>query len=70
MKLHNEKGITLVVVLLMITIFSILGMSVIGYALSNTKQVEKSEQVMQATDVAEMGVIHYKNAFMIRPILY
>jgi hypothetical protein len=61
---HNQKGITLVVVLLMITVFSILGMSVIGYTISNTKQIDKSESVMQSTDVAEMGVIHYKNAFI------
>ena len=55
---------TLVTVLLMITVFSIIGMSVINLSISNTKQVEKTEQEMQVVDVAEMGVIYYKNAFI------
>lgn len=62
--INNQKGVTLVVVLLMVTVFTILGMSVIGYALTNTNQVEKSEKNMQAVDIAEMGVIRYKNEFM------
>ncbi len=54
----------LVTVLLMITVFSILGIAVISLSISNTKQASKSEQDMQAVDLAEMGVIYYKNAFI------
>lgn len=54
----------LVTVLLMITVFSMIGISVINLAISNTKQVEKTEQDMKAVDVAEMGIIYYKNAFI------
>ncbi len=60
----NEKGMALVTVLLMITVFSILGMAVISLSISNTKQVTKTEGEMQAVDLAEMGVIYYKNAFI------
>ena len=60
----NENGMALVTVLLMITVFSILGMAVISLSISNTKQVAKTEQEMQAVDLAEMGVVYYKNAFI------
>ncbi len=63
--LKSEKGIALVIVLLIITVFSILGMSVISFVISNTKQVEKTEQDMQAVDLAEMGAVYYKNAFIL-----
>ena len=63
--IKSEKGIALVMVLLIITVFSILGMAVISFIISNTKQVEKTEQEMQAVDLAEMGVIYYKNAFIL-----
>ena len=61
----NEKGIALIIVLLMITVFSILGLSVFSFIISNTKQIDKTETEMQAVDLAEMGVIYYKNAFII-----
>lgn len=62
--LKKENGIALVTVLLMITVFSILGLAVISLTISNTKQVTKTEQEMQAVDLAEMGVVYYKNAFI------
>lgn len=62
--LKKESGIALVTVLLMITVFSILGLAVISLTISNTKQVTKTEQEMQAVDLAEMGVVYYKNAFI------
>ncbi len=62
--IKNENGMALVTVLLMITVFSILGMAVISLSISNTKQVTKTEEEMQAVDLAEMGVIYYKNAFI------
>lgn len=62
--LKNEHGIALVIVLLMITVFSIIGMAIISLSISNTKQVQTTKQEMQAVDLAEMGVIYYKNAFI------
>lgn len=64
LNINNKNGVTLVTVLLIITVFSILGISVIDFTISNTKQVKKTEQDMQVVDVAEMGVIYYKNAFI------
>lgn len=63
MKLRNQNGAALVVVLLMISVFFVLGLSLLSSALSNTKQVNKTEKEMQALDLAEMGVLHYQNHF-------
>lgn len=60
----NKSGMALVTVLLIITVFSIVGIAIISLSISNTKQVTKTEQEMQAVDIAEMGVIYYKNAFI------
>lgn len=51
---------SLVVVLLTITIFSILGLAIIGATLSNAKQVNKVEKDVQTVDLAEMGVQYYQ----------
>lgn len=64
--LKNQNGIALVTVLLMITVFSILGMAVISLSISNTKQIAKTEGEMQAVDLAEMGVVYYKNVFNLK----
>lgn len=58
--LKNERGMTLVIVLLTITVFTVLGMTVIGASLSNVKQVTKVEDDIQTIDIAEMGVQHYQ----------
>lgn len=63
MKLRNQNGAALVVVLLMISVFFVLGLSLLSSSLSNTKQVNKTEKEMQALDLAEMGVLHYRNHF-------
>lgn len=60
----NQKGVALVIVLLMITVFSILALSVFSFIISNTKQIDKSEKDMQSVDLAEMGVVYYKSAFI------
>lgn len=61
---EKEKGIALIIVLLMITVFTILALSVFSFIISNTKQIDKTETDMQAVDLAEMGVVYYKNAFI------
>jgi hypothetical protein len=63
-QLNNQKGAALIAVLLIFTVFAILGMTIFSFTLSNTKQIKNSEQEMQATDLAEMGVVHYKELFI------
>jgi type II secretory pathway pseudopilin PulG len=63
-RLKDERGMTLVVVLLTITIFSVLGLAVVGASMNNTKQVQKTEVDIQTTDIAEMGVQHYQNMLL------
>lgn len=60
----NEKGSAIVVVLFVIVIFSIIGLSVTNLTVSNAKQVQIVEEDMQAVDVAEMGVVFYRNAII------
>ena len=63
LNLRNQNGSSLVIVLLMITVFFVLGLSIVSSALTNTKQVNKTEKEMQALDLAEMGVRYYQNHF-------
>ncbi len=62
MKLRNQNGTALIVVLLIITVFFVLGLSIISSALSNTRQVNNTEKEMQAVDLAEMGIIYFQTA--------
>jgi hypothetical protein len=57
--LKNERGMTLVIVLLTITVFSVLGLAVMGASINNVKQVTKAENDIQTVDAAEMGVQYY-----------
>lgn len=50
---------TLVIVLLTITVFSVLGLAVMGASINNVKQVTKAENDIQTVDAAEMGVQYY-----------
>ncbi|MEM5016516.1 hypothetical protein WKH31_09520 [Metabacillus indicus] len=58
--LKNERGMTLVAVLLIMTMFTILGLAVMAASINNMKQVSKSEFDVKQTDIAEMGVVYYK----------
>ncbi|MEH7384537.1 PilX N-terminal domain-containing pilus assembly protein [Bacillus sp. JJ1521] len=58
--LKNEQGMTLVVVLLILTVISILGLAVMGASLTNMKQISKTESNIITTDIAEMGVVYYE----------
>lgn len=58
--LRQEKGSTLVTVLLMIVVFTVIGLSLIGINVNNSKQVSKSGNDIQATNLAEMGTTHLK----------
>jgi type II secretory pathway pseudopilin PulG len=63
-RLKEENGMTLVVVLLTITIFTVLGLAVVGASMNNTKQVQNTEADIKTTDIAEMGVQHYQNLLL------
>ncbi|MFS0575375.1 hypothetical protein AB1K83_07070 [Sporosarcina sp. 179-K 3D1 HS] len=56
----NELGNALLLVLMVIVIFSVLGLGLITLNVSATKQFAKKEEQVQARHQAEMGVLHYK----------
>ncbi|MBU8905057.1 hypothetical protein [Desertibacillus haloalkaliphilus] len=58
--IKNNDGSTLLVTLLTITIFTVIGLSVITGTINNAKQVNTTEASIQATHLAEMGVDYYE----------
>lgn len=56
----NDRGSALLVVLLMLTVFSIIGMTVVGMAANNATQIKKTGNEIKSTNLAEMGVDHLK----------
>ncbi|RKQ18040.1 hypothetical protein [Ureibacillus endophyticus] len=60
----NNNGFALVTVLIIIVIFTLLGTVLINISFTNAKQLNKTEDNMQAVDLSEMGIIYYKNAFI------
>ncbi len=57
---HNEKGGALPTVLLLMILFTTIGLTMLSMNLSSTKQFNKKEENVQARHLAEMGVLHYK----------
>ncbi|KXH87303.1 hypothetical protein [Sporosarcina sp. HYO08] len=61
MKIRNsERGSALLIVLLLVVVFTLLGMSLLTMNISAAKQFKKKEERVQARHLAEMGVLHYK----------
>lgn len=60
---QNERGATLVYVLLLILVFSVLGMALMGNAVSETKQTEMTESELQAQHLALNGLTYFETAF-------
>jgi hypothetical protein len=58
----NEKGNTLVLILALISVFSILYISIVGVSITNSKQITITEDNSQAVALAEMGITYYKTA--------
>lgn len=52
----------LITVILIFTVFSVLGLVIFSSIMTNMKQITKTEEKVQATDLAEMGVTYYKSA--------
>ncbi|WML45559.1 hypothetical protein [Neobacillus sp. PS3-40] len=57
---NNEKGSSLLTVLLIIVVFTIIGISLLGLNLNSAKQGSKTGNDIQATNLAEMGANHIK----------
>ncbi len=57
---NNERGSALLLVLLLLLVFSILGVGLLSMNISAAKQLNKKEEQVQARHLAEMGVLHYK----------
>ncbi len=58
--MRNENGYALVLVLLIITITFTFAFSMSGMALNSRKQINNTDNLNVATDLAEMGVAHYE----------
>ena len=56
---NNEHGGALAMVLLLIVVFTVLGMSLLIMNISATKQFSKKGEQVQARHQAEMGLLHY-----------
>lgn len=56
---RKENGSTLVVVLLVMAVFSVLGLTLIGVSLAHSQQISQSAAKIQATNAAEMGIKAY-----------
>jgi hypothetical protein len=57
--MRKENGSTLVVALLVIAVFSVLGLTLIGVSLAHSQQISQSTSKIQATNAAEMGLKAY-----------
>lgn len=58
--MRNERGYALILVLVIITITFTFALSMSGMALSTRKQINKTDGLNKATDLAEMGIAHYE----------
>ncbi|MFC0187361.1 hypothetical protein ACFFJY_03630 [Fictibacillus aquaticus] len=54
--LSNEKGNTLLIILLMVVIFTTIGLSLLGTTLSGMKKTDVREADIQSTELAEKGI--------------
>ncbi|KGR79651.1 pilus assembly PilX N-terminal domain-containing protein [Ureibacillus manganicus] len=63
-KLNNDHGMALVMVLLIIVVFTIIGLLLMNLTFSTSKQVTITEENMQAEDIAEMGIIYMENVLI------
>jgi type II secretory pathway pseudopilin PulG len=60
MNMKNQSGYTLITTLLIATLIVTVSFVLIGMALNTNKQIQLSEQDMQATDLAEMGLTYFQ----------
>jgi type II secretory pathway component PulK len=58
--LKNQKGYVLLIVLMLIMVFTVLGLSLLTLNITSAKQFNNKEKIVQARHTAEMGALHYK----------
>nr|WP_295971457.1 hypothetical protein [uncultured Bacillus sp.] len=61
--MEGEKGSTLIQVLLVILIFSVIGMSLIGSVAGENKRVQKTDTEVQARNLARDGLSYFESDF-------
>ena len=58
--LKNQSGMVLALTLFLIVLFSIVGIAIFNFTVTNAKQTANIEEDMVAVDVAEMGMKRYR----------
>lgn len=59
-RIRNEKGYALLLVMLLVVLFTIIGMGLLAMNMNAAKQFSTKEEQIQARHQSEMGVLHYK----------
>lgn len=62
-KVGSEKGSTLIQVLLVILIFSVIGISLLSNVVGENKRVNKTETDTHARNIARDGLVHFGTSF-------
>ncbi|MGE6487532.1 type IV pilus modification PilV family protein [Paenisporosarcina sp. NPDC076898] len=58
--MKNQKGYILLIVLMLVMVFSVLGISLMSLNITSAKQFDSKEKTVQARHAAEMGAQHYR----------
>ncbi|QED48806.1 hypothetical protein [Cytobacillus dafuensis] len=61
--MKNEKGSSLIVVLLIITLISVFSLVIMSSTVNSRLQFNSTEKTNVSTDIAEMGITHYYTLF-------
>ena len=59
-RIQNEKGYALLLVMLLVVLFTLMGMGLLAMNMNAAKQFNAKEEQVQARHQAEMGVLHYQ----------
>lgn len=59
-RINNELGNTLLIVMIIVIVFTIIGVGLLSINISASKQFNHKEEQVQARHLAEMGIIHHK----------
>lgn len=58
-RIRNEKGYALLLVMLLVVLFTLMGMGLLTMNMNAAKQFNTKEEQVQARHQAEMGILHY-----------
>ena len=59
--LNNQKGYALLLVMLLVVLFTILGLGLLTMNINASKQFSLKEEQVEARHLSEMGILHYQN---------